>query len=129
MLIFRIPKPGFVTILLALLMTLQLSACSSGGSSTGGSIDFTTAVDVSLSWVAPAEREDNTPMSLSEIAGYKIYYGITQGQYTNSVDINDGTTENFTFANFPAGTYYIAVTTYDTDGRESQYSSEVKIVV
>jgi hypothetical protein len=125
MIIFRIAKPGFVSILFALLMALQLSACSSGGSSTGG----TTAADVSLSWAAPAEREDNTPMSLSEIAGYKIYYGITHGQYTNSVDISDGTAENFTFANLPAGTYYIAVTTYDTDGRESQFSAEVQIVV
>ncbi len=85
--------------------------------------------DVSLSWVAPAEREDNTGISLSEIAGYKVYYGTTQGNYNNSVDINDGTAEGYTFNNFSYGTYYFVVTTYDTERRESQYSTVVKIVI
>jgi hypothetical protein len=142
MIVFRLHKSGFTTFLITLLVTLLLSACSSGGSgastdflenfTTGGTDstrDSVPSVNVSLSWVAPAEREDNTPLSLSEIAGYKLYYGTKQGQYTKSIDINDSTAQNFTFTDLVAGTYYIAVTTYDTDGRESQYSSEVKIVV
>ena len=50
-----------------------------------------TPADIILSWVAPAEREDNTALSLSAIAGYKVYYGTTQGQCPNSIAINDGT--------------------------------------
>lgn len=88
-----------------------------------------TTADVSLSWVAPAEREDNSAISLSEIAGYKIYYSTTQGSYNNSVDINDGTAQGYTFTNFQAGTYYFVITTRDSDRRESQYSSEVTIVI
>lgn len=88
-----------------------------------------TVSDVSLSWVAPAEREDNTGISLSEIAGYKVYYGTTQGNYSDSVVINDGSATGHTFKDFPAGTYYFAVTTRDTEGRESQYSPEIKIVM
>jgi hypothetical protein len=142
MIVFRLHKSGFTTFLITLLVTLLLSSCSSGGAGestdfldnyitggTDGTGDSVPSVNVSLSWVAPAEREDNTPLSLSEIAGYKLYYGTKQGQYTNSIDINDSTAQNFTFTDLVAGTYYIAVTTYDTDGRESQYSSEVKIVV
>ncbi len=80
---------------------------------------------VSLSWVAPAEREDTTALSLSEIAGYKIYYSTTQGQYSSSVTINDSTAVGYTFTNFSSGTYYFVVTTIDTDGRESTYSAEI----
>ncbi len=85
--------------------------------------------NVSLSWVAPAEREDNTALSLSEIASYKIYYGSTQGQYTNSVAINDSTATGHTFTSFSSGTYYFVITTIDTDGRESKYSPEVKKII
>ncbi len=83
--------------------------------------------DITLSWVAPAEREDNSALSLSAIAGYKVYYGTTQGQYSDSVAINDGTAVAYTFTGLPAGTYYFVVTTIDTDGRESQYSSAVTL--
>jgi hypothetical protein len=83
--------------------------------------------DVNLSWTAPFEREDNTPISLSDIAGYKIYYGTSRDKYNNSVNVDDGTAEGYTFKNFSSGTYYFVVTTYDTDGRESQYSTVVEI--
>ena len=82
-----------------------------------------------LSWVAPAEREDNSALSLSDIAGYKIYYGTTQSQYSDNVTINDSTATGYTFTSLPAGTYYIVVTTIDTEGRESQYSPEVVITI
>lgn len=84
-----------------------------------------TVSDISFSWTAPAEREDNTALSLSEIAGYKIYYGTSKGNYSNSVSINDGTATSHTFNNFAAGTYYFVITTRDVDGRESQYSTEL----
>ncbi len=82
-----------------------------------------------LSWIAPAEREDNSALSLSAIAGYKIYYGATQGQYSDNITINDGTAVDYTFTGLPGDTYYFVVTTVDTEGRESQYSSEVTITI
>ena len=87
-----------------------------------------TPAEITLSWVAPAKREDNSALSLSAIAGYKVYYGTTQGQYTDSTTINDGTAADYTFTGLPAGTYYFVVTTIDTEGRESQYSSVVTII-
>jgi VCBS repeat-containing protein len=94
-----------------------------------GADEAGTLADINLSWVAPSEREDNTSISLSDIAGYKIYYGTTQGLYPSSVSINDSTAEGHTFTNFASNTYYFVVTTLDTEGRESQYSSEVKVVI
>jgi hypothetical protein len=89
----------------------------------------TTYSDVSLSWTAPLEREDNQPISLSDIAGYKIYYGNTEGNYDKSIDINDGIAEGHTVENLASGTYYFVVTTYDTDGRESRYSTVVQVAI
>lgn len=83
----------------------------------------------SLSWAAPVEREDNSPILLSEIAGYRVYYGTTQSQYPNSFTINDGTAEGYVFTDFSTGTYYFVVTTLDTDGRESKRSAEVTVVL
>ena len=90
-----------------------------------GADETNTPADISLSWVAPVEREDNAPISLSEIAGYKIYYGSAQGLYPDSVTVNDGSAVDYIFQNFAAGTYYFVVTTIDTAGRESGYSTEV----
>jgi hypothetical protein len=81
--------------------------------------------DINLSWVAPVEREDGTPISMSEIAGYRVYYGASQGNYTNEVEIADSNTMQVTLSNLTTGTYYIAVTTIDTDGRESGFSQAV----
>ena len=85
--------------------------------------------DIQISWTAPSEREDNTSLSLSEIVGYKIYYGTSQGQYSNNITVNDGTAVSHTFLNFNTDTYYFVVTTLDSDGRESQYSTEIQISI
>ena len=46
-----------------------------------------------------------------------------------TVDITDGTSTMVTMKNVPAGNYYIVMTTYDREGRESQFSSEVSKTV
>ena len=85
--------------------------------------------NITLSWIPPAEREDNSSLSLSAIAGYKIYYGTTPGQYPNSTTVNDGSATGYTLNNLSSATYYLVVTTIDTSGRESQYSSEVILAI
>lgn len=139
-------KNRFTSILVILLITLQISSCGSADNLTAATADnnldpvTTTATDtdagnsntfadINLSWVAPAEREDNSPMSLSEIAGYQILFGQSQGQYSSSITINDGTAVGYTLTDLPTGTYYFVVATIDTEGRESQYSPEVTVVI
>jgi hypothetical protein len=56
--------------------------------------------DTNLSEVAPSECEDDTSISLSEIAGYKIYYGSIQGQYPNRVNVNDSSAAGYAFKAF-----------------------------
>ena len=64
-------------------------------------------------------------MSLADIDGYRVYYGTTEGNYTNRIDITDGTSEGTVLRGLPSGTNYIVVTTYDSAGRESEYSEVV----
>ena len=78
---------------------------------------------VSLSWVAPTTRSDGTPLSMSEIAGYTLYYGSSAGNYSNSIQIDDPFTTSVTMADLPVGTYYFVMTTRDVDGQESGYST------
>jgi len=82
-----------------------------------------------LSWAAPVTRSDGTPISLSEIGGYRIYYGTTSGNHPVTVDIGDGSTQSTTLSNLAAGTYYLVMTTVDTNGQESTESPEVVKVV
>ena len=84
----------------------------------------TGAID--LTWTAPSTRADGTPLSLAEISGYRIYYGESEGDYPNSADVADGTATSATVTDIPVGNYYLVMTTYDVDGRESGYSSAIQ---
>jgi hypothetical protein len=89
---------------------------SSGGSATGS---------FSLSWTAPVSRTDGSPLALSEIGGYRVYYGTSPGNYPNSINITNGSLQSATLSGVPLGTYYVAMSTYDTSGVESNYSAPV----
>ena len=70
------------------------------------------------------------PNSETNLAGYKIYYGISSRNYTNVIDIGlpDPTNGRIqaTVDNLTAGeTYYFAATAYDSNGLESDYSAEI----
>jgi len=80
---------------------------------------------VSLNWAAPAERTDGSALSLSEISGYKVYYGTSEGNYSNSISVNDGSATSAVVDNLQVGTYYMVVTSRDVGGRESGYSGVV----
>lgn len=140
MILARLLKIRFTPLLIAISMALQISSCSvedvasiysiennNPGIETGTNTLNTS--EINLSWVAPAERENNSALSLSEIAGYKIYYGTTKGQYSSTMAINDGSAESFIVNGLQTGTYYFVVTAIDSEGRESQFSAEVKIDV
>jgi hypothetical protein len=84
---------------------------------------------VTLSWKAPVARNDGTPLSLADIDGYRIHYGNSSGNYTYHIDLADGTAQSVVLTDLTLGTYYLVMTTYDIDGRESNYSDVMSIVV
>jgi len=125
--------------LLTLVLIFSLVACAGGDGGVGSTGNHSGLISnpdgsiaaLSLSWAAPSEREDNTGLSLSEIAGYRIYYGTETGNYQNQFEVNDGSAEHAQIVNVPpsSGAYYLVMTTIDTEGRESSYSSELVITV
>lgn len=124
-------------VLLVAVLALQLTACLNVSGSDGGVnpnpspiSDNNSVINMlGLTWTAPSEREDGTALSLSEIAGYRIYYGVEAGNYQNEIDINDITADQTQVADLASGTYHVVMTTIDTDGRESSYSPEVVITL
>jgi len=135
----HIYNSGKPKVWLGFVLTLLLAACSTeenysgsldgGAGAIGGGVIHGTSQNVTLSWVAPVEREDGTPISMSEISGYRIYYGETDGFYTYEIDVNESDTMQVTLEGMPVGTYYIVVTTIDMEGRESGYSETIIAIV
>jgi hypothetical protein len=89
----------------------------------------TTTGSVNLSWVAPTARADGSPLSLSAIASYKVYMGTSPDNLDVTDAIDDSSMTEYTADNLSSGTYYFAITTNDTDGRESALSDLVEKIV
>lgn len=84
-----------------------------------------------LSWDAPTTNTDGT--LLTDLSGYKLYFGTSSGQYSQIIDVGlanpDSSSINgrqFTvFGLEPGKIYFFVVTAYDTTGNESGFSNEV----
>jgi hypothetical protein len=73
------------------------------------------AASVELQWDANTEPE---------LAGYKIYWGTSSGNYTSSKDV--GKTTTYTLTGLDEGkTYYFSATAYDGSSNESGYSNQI----
>ena len=105
------------------LVSFMLSACGGGGSSTSSSNppEGTTS-SITLSWETPVSLADGRP--LADLSGFNIYYGKSPLGYSEVIDTGDVRT--YTLQNMPAGTYYFAITAYDSAGNETDFSPEVK---
>ena len=74
-----------------------------------------SSTKASLSW---------SPVTSTNLAGYKLYMGTASGRYGTAVDIGNVTA--YVASNLTLGTtYYFVVTSYSTSGSESPYSNEV----
>ena len=76
-----------------------------------------------LSWVAPTQRTNGA--LLTNLAGYRVYYGTAAGAYVNSVSINNPNLTSYTVDGLPPGTFFFVTTAFDAYGNESGYSNPV----
>ena len=76
---------------------------------------LTSAQQVTLAW---------DPNTEPDLAGYIAYWGTSSGNYPYLTDVGNNTTH--TIEGLEDGqTYYFAITAYDSDYNESNYSDEV----
>jgi len=81
-----------------------------------------TTGSATLSWTAPTTRTDGSP--LTNLAGYNIYYGTTQGTYPNTIAVTNPSLTTYVVTNLQAGvTYYFVIAAYDATGLESAYTN------
>jgi len=101
---------------------------SDGGVSAALS-DFDITVDAialgtaTLSWNPPTENTDGT--SLTDLSGYRIYYGRSESQLNRSVVINNPGLTRYVVENLAQANWFFAMTSVNSDGVESRRSPTV----
>ncbi len=76
-----------------------------------------------ISWISPTENTDNS--TLTDLAGFKIYFGIFPGEYDNSITVNNVGLSSYLVENLGAADWFFVVTAFNSSGIESGYSKEV----
>lgn len=77
---------------------------------------------MTLNWTPPTENEDGS--ALTDLAGYKLYYGTSSGNYSHQVNINNAGISTYVIDNLVPDTYYVVATARNSAGVESAYSNE-----
>ena len=91
------------------------------------SVEAISLGSATLSWTAPTQNEDGT--ELTDLDGFKRYWGTTPGTYPNSVTIDNPTVTTYIVENLAPGTYEFVATSFNTSGVESRYSGAATKVI
>jgi hypothetical protein len=117
------------TALLTISLSMALTACGGGGGSGDEQPTTSTTTEETskpvLNWVAPSDRTDDTPLSLSEISGYKIYSGPSPTNLELIAEIADSDATSFDLSGIESGEYYFGIVVYDIYGLHSKISNRV----
>jgi hypothetical protein len=82
---------------------------------------------VSLSWTAPTQNSDGSP--LVDLEGYNVHYGTKSQTYSQVIKIANPGLTTYVVQNLSPGTYYFSVSAYNGKGVESNFSSEAAVTV
>jgi hypothetical protein len=80
-----------------------------------------TSGSASLSWSVPTQNTDGTP--LTDLAGYHIYYGTTEGVWTSTVTVMDASETSYIVSGLSHGTYFFTVAAFNSEGMDSPDSN------
>ena len=73
-----------------------------------------------ISWDAPTTNNNGTP--LTDLAGYRIYYGSSPEDLSHTVQIRSVGLQTYVIDDMEAGTWYFAVRAVAANGTESTLS-------
>lgn len=108
---------------------LLLAGCddwskSSGAGSAPSSAPPTSSVGMAtLSWEAPTRTTSGG--ALTNLGGYRIYYGTDKSALSQTVSINSVGMQTYVIDNLGAGTWYFAIRAVTNSGVESALSAVV----
>jgi len=81
----------------------------------------------SLSWSAPTQNEDGS--TLTDLAGYRIYYGTSPSDLSKRVEVGNPAITSAVVSNLTPGTWHFSISAYTKTGAESAMSRTVSKVI
>ena len=82
---------------------------------------------VTLTWTPPTRNTDGS--QLTDLAAYKIYYGLSQGNYPNEIRIDNPGITTYVIDNLSPNTYYFVSTSINEAEVESNFSNVATKIV
>lgn len=76
-----------------------------------------------MSWTAPTTNTNGS--ALTDLAGFRVYYGTSPDKLIQSVDIPNAGAADYVIAGLTQGTWYFAVVAYTNTGLVSGFSGMV----
>lgn len=113
------PGAGDVGVYNATITVSDGKAQASG--QAGITVSAAVAGRATLSWEAPAQRTDGSP--LTNLAGFKLYYGTSAGDLRYVIQVADPGARSRVVEDLTEGSWYFAATAYDQSGAESARSN------
>lgn len=98
--------------ILSLTLVLSVIACAKNSSSGG---------TATLTW--NPVKTDSRGKALTDVAGYKIYYGTSANAMHTVVVLKNPTQTTYIVKDLHPGTWYFAISAYTTSGTEGSLSN------
>lgn len=102
----------------------QLLAAVNSSQTYGIACTWNGITKIALTWIAPTENTDNSP--LTNLAGFKVKYGTAAAQLTTTATINDAAARSWTSPDLAPGAWFAGVLAFNTLGLESDLSAVIR---
>jgi hypothetical protein len=117
------PGPGDVGTTTGIVISVSDGTASAFLGAFSLSVQAVAFGSATLSWEPPTQNTDGTP--LTNLAGFKVYWGTALGNYTSSVTINNPGLATYVVENLTPNTYHFTVTAINSVSAESEFSNPV----
>jgi hypothetical protein len=119
--------------------TLNIALSAVTGDAMLNAIEVSTTTDqpptvppqptfsTTLSWTPPTQNTDGS--TLTNLAGFGIYYGTSPGALTRQISVNNAGLRSFVVDGLTAGTWYFSVAARASNGAESAQSNTASRVL
>jgi len=122
---------GSETIIVPTIDTQYTLICNGAGGNVIDTVNVAVVLNNNgtalLSWTPPTENADGS--SLTDLSGYKIRYGTSSGSYSDTITINNSGITSYLVENLANADWHFVMTSFNSTGTESSYSSEVSKTV